>query len=83
MGNIYRPFYSGSGGNDATSFIQCINGREPRIHELWCLGFDGISWKVHPTARVDVTDGTMGEFVTDYPAENGRRINIIGQIFVN
>ena len=47
------------------------------------MGLDGISQKVHTTARVEVTTGTVGDFVVDYLAENGRRIQIIGKRFVN
>ena len=32
MGTIRRPLGSGSGGTDATDFIQCINGRYPQIN---------------------------------------------------
>ena len=68
MGTIRRPSDSVSGVTEATAFIQCINDREPQIHELWCLGLDGIGRKVCPTARVEATAGTIGEFVTNYLA---------------
>ena len=42
MGNIHRPTDSGSGGTEATAFIQYINGQDPQIQELWFLGLDGI-----------------------------------------
>ena len=83
MGTTRRPSYSGSGGTEANDFIQWINGREPHIHELWCLGLDGIIRKFHPTARVELPAGTVREFVTNYLAENGRQIKIIWQISVN
>ena len=83
MGTIYRPFYPGSGSTDSTAFIQCINGREPHIHEFWCLDLYGICCEVRSIAHVEVTVGTVREFVTDYLAENGRRILIIGQLYVN
>ena len=47
------------------------------------MGLDKMSRKVHPTAQVEVTDGTVGEFVTNYLDKNGRRIQIIGQLSVN
>ena len=50
---------------------------------LWCLGLEGISRKVHLTALVEVTAGTVVEFVTNDLAENGRRIKIKGQLSVN
>ena len=36
-----------------------------------------------PSARVEVPDRTVGKFVTDKVAENGRQIDIIGQTYVN
>ena len=83
MSTIRRPSYSIIGGTEATAFIQCINGRQPHIHELWCLGLDRISRKVHPTARLEVPAGTVRYFVTNYLAESGRQIPIIGQLSVN
>ena len=47
------------------------------------MGLDRICHKIHPTARVEIRDETVGEFVTNYLAENGRRIAIIGKISVN
>ena len=57
--------------------------KESQIHELWCLVLHGITHEVHPTEHVEVTAGTIGDFVTDYLAENGRRIEIIRKISVN
>ena len=56
MGTIYSPSDSGSKDTGATSLIQCINGGEPYMHKLWCLGLDGISRKVCPKPRVDFTN---------------------------
>ena len=83
MGTIRRPSDSGSRVTEATSFIQCINGREPQIHDLWYMDLDGISCKVHYSALLKFPAGTIGEFVTDNLAENGSRIDIIGQLYVN
>ena len=83
MGYICRPLDYGIGSTEANNFIQCVDDQEPQIHELWCLVLDKIICEVHPTAQVEVTAGTVGEFETDYLAENGRRIQIIGQISVN
>ena len=78
MGTIHMPSDYGSGGTDTTAFIQLINGREHQINELLCLGLDGICHEAHPTARVEIPYGTVGEFVTNYLAENGLQITIIG-----
>ena len=82
MGTINMPSDSGSGGTESTAFIQCIDGREPQIHELWYLGLDRISHKINPAAHVDVTAGIVGEFVTYYLAENRCQIDIIGKISI-
>ena len=83
MGTIRRPSDSGSGGTEGTDFIKYIKYQETQINLLWCLGLGRIFWKFHPTARVEVPTGTAVEFVTDYLAGNGRRINIIRQLYVN
>ena len=83
MGPICRNLDSGSGGAEATALIQYIDGREPKIYELLCLGLYVISHEVHPTAHVEGTTGTVGEFFTNYLSENGRQIKIIGQLSVN
>ena len=80
MSTIRIPSDSGSAGDEATAFIQCINGPVPQIHELWCLGLERIICEVHATLRVEVTVETVGEFVTNYLAKNGCRIYIIRQL---
>ena len=77
------PSESGCRSTDGTAFIQCVDGREPQIHNFWYLDLDGIIHEDHPTAHVEVPAGTVGYFVTDSLAENGRRIVIIGKISVN
>ena len=83
MGSIRRPYYSVSGGTDDIDFIQCVDGREPQLHEMWCLGLDNVTRKIHLTAQVDIGAGTMGEFTTNCLAENGRIIPIIGKLSIN
>ena len=83
MGYIHRTLNPGSGINEDTDLIQCVDVREPNIHEIWSLGLDGIISKVHPTAQIEVIAGTIREFVTNYLAENGRRIQIIGKLSIN
>ena len=83
MDNIRRPSESGSGVPDTTAFIHCINGREPQTNKFWCQDLEGIFREVHPTVRVDILDGTVKYFVTEYLAGNGCRIRIIGEISVN
>ena len=83
MGSIWPPSYSGSGGTKDVDYIRCINGRDPQIHKMWCLGSDSITQKIHPTARVEVGSGTVGQFMTNYLDENGRIIPTICQISIN
>ena len=82
MGDIRWPSNTGSRSTKDTAFIQCVDVREPQIHELWCLGLDNITRKVHPTAQVEVIIGTVGEFENKF-AENGRRILVIGKLSIN
>ena len=82
MRSIFRPSNSGSGVTEGVEFIWCVYGREPKIHEIWCLGSDSVTREVHPTAKIDVGAGTVGKFTTNYLAENGCRIPIIGQLSI-
>ena len=81
--SIHRPSNPGSGGTKDTKFIWWVDGREPQIHKLWCLRLDSITWEVLPTSQVEVVNGTMEEFTTDYLVKDGRRILIIGQLSIN
>ena len=83
MGSTRRPFNLGSRITKDNEFIRCVDDQENQIHELWCLGLDNITQEVHPTARVEVVAGTVGELTIDYLAENGRIIPIIRQISIN
>ena len=83
MVSIYYPLNPGGRSNKDTAFIQCVDGRDPHIHEVRSLGLDNITHKVHPKALVDIIAGTVGEFVTNYIAKNGGRIQIIGQLSIN
>ena len=83
MGSIYRNLNHCSSSNEDTPLIECVDSWELQIHELWCLVLDNSNHKVYPTAQVEVISGTVGEFVTDYLSENGRIIQIIGQLFIN
>ena len=65
MGDICKPSNSGIRDLDTVAFIRCVDVREPQIHEFWCHGIYGICREVHPYARIYITDGTVGEFVTE------------------
>ena len=83
MVSIRQPSNSGSKSTKDTAFIQFFDGQKPQIHEFCSLSLDNITGKVHRTSIVEVITGTVGEFWTDYLAENGRRIPIIGKLYVN
>ena len=53
------------------------------MYEIWYLNSDGVTPEFHPTAQSDVGAWTMGKFLTNYLAENGRKILILGQISIN
>ena len=83
MKNILRPYNSGGGGPDTSTFINCVNGRNTQIHKLWCWDIDGICREVHPKERVEILSGTVGEFVTEYIRENGLHNHIIRELPIN
>ena len=64
MGDIWRPYDSGIGDPDPGTSILCVNGRDLIIHELWCRGISGLYREGHPTVRIDIPGGSIGEFVT-------------------
>ena len=72
MVSIRQNYDSGSGGTKCVVFIRCIDGHDPQIHEICCLGYDGITHEIHPTAQVDIGAGAVGQFTTNCLAENGR-----------
>ena len=53
------------------------------MHEIRYLGSGGVTREVHPTVLLDVGYGVVEQFLSDYLAENGRRIPILDQIFIN
>ena len=65
MGSIHWPLNPGSSSTKDTAFIQCVDGGEPQIHEVWSMGLDGITHEVHPTARLEFIAGTVVQFVID------------------
>ena len=47
------------------------------------MGLEEIYREIHAKVRVEILDGTIEDFFANYLAENGRRIAIIGQLFVS
>ena len=52
VGYICRPSDSGSGDKDGPDFIRCFDVRQPKIHEVWTFGEDGITPEVYSTTHV-------------------------------
>ena len=83
MGSIRRPSDSSREGTKSVEFIWCVDGREPQIHEIWCLGYNGVTHEFHTTAQIYDVAETVGQFLTQNLSENGRRISFIDQISIN
>ena len=71
--NLWRS-NSGCGDEDWPEFIWCVDVREPQFHEVWTLGEDSVTPECHPTERVDIGAGFVGEFLTNYLTGYGFRI---------
>ena len=80
MGGIRQPYNYSSRYPDPGAFIQCVDGRDPMIHELWGHENDSICRKVQPTACIEIPAGTVGEFITEYLSENRLQNQIIGEL---
>ena len=83
VGVIRQPSNSGSRADDKLEFIRCVGGQEPQIHELWTFAEDGITRKVHPFARVNVSNFSGDYFHTYFMTEERRRVTIFGQTSMN
>ena len=58
MGDIWQTCDFISGAPDYGAFIQCTDNIETIINEFWCHGIDRMRRDVHPTANIDIYDGT-------------------------
>ena len=50
VGSICWPSDSGIGDAEVPKFIQYVDGREPKINEVWAFGDDGATREIHLTA---------------------------------
>ena len=81
--NTVQAFRSGRGGEYRVLFTHCVDGREPKIHELWTFSEDG-NREVHPFAQIKISDDFTGEmFHTEFFSVKGSRVAFLGQISVN
>ena len=83
MSDIRRRSNYDSGDPYPSVFIQCINGRDPMSHKLWCHGLAGLCREVHLTVQVEIATWTVREFITDYWTANIRCNRMIGEVFIN
>ena len=65
VGAICWRSNSSSGDGDGPEFIQCVDGQEPYIHDVWNFGGDSGTREVHLTALFDVGAGFVSEFATN------------------
>ena len=63
VGSISCPANSGSGGKDVLKFICCTSVPQPETHEVWNYKEYGVTCELHPTARVGVGAGFVGNFL--------------------
>ena len=66
VGFMRHQSNSGSGGKDGPQLINCVDGHQTKILEVWTFIEDGFTREVHPTAWVDVRTGFVGKFATHY-----------------
>ena len=83
VGDIRRTSDSGSGDEYGPEFIRSVDERQPKIHEVWTFGEEGVTPKAHPTVRVDI-GAFVGEcFATDYLTPTWCRIPMFGRNYIN
>ena len=78
VGSISRPSDSGRGYDDGPQFIRCVDGQQPKTHEVWIFGENGVNPKVHPTVHVDVGNFSGDYFSTNYPTPTWCRVRMFG-----
>ena len=83
IGSFRWTYDSSSGSTKDVEFIRYIDGQDPQINEMWCLGSDGVTREIHPKAQVEVDAGTVVQFKTNYLYGNGRIIPMVGQLSIN
>ena len=80
---IHQPSNSGSGYDGGLDFIRCVGRKQPEIYEVWTFSDNKITPKVHPFARIDVSNFVGDCFATDYLIENGRKVPMIRRKCIN
>ena len=78
MGSIRSLSDSSSGGAKGVEFMKCV---DPKFTNFGAS--IPMAVQVHPIVQIDFGAETVGQFSTQYFAENGCRIPVIGQISIN
>ena len=76
------PANYGSGGKGVPKFICSVDVPHHKIHEFWTYREDGVTCKVHPTARVDFSARFVGKFAMDYLTSTWRRVPMFGRNYI-
>ena len=76
VGFINSPSDSVSGDAEGPEFIRCVDWWDPHIHEVRHFGKDGVTCEVDPTRRVDVGNGFLEDFATNYLTASWRRVAV-------
>ena len=79
VGAIRLTSNSCSGYEDRPEFIRCVDGRHPKIREIWTFREDGVTPEVHLTARVNIGDFDGDYFATGFLTPIWRRNYYIWQ----
>ena len=83
VGAICRPYDSDCWNDDGHQFICFVDGRQPKIHEVWIFREDGGTPKVHPTVCVDVGAFFGDYFATTYLTPTWRRVPVFERKSIN
>ena len=83
VGSSYCPFNSGCGDADRNKFICSVEGHNTEDYEVWILGEDGVTPKVHTTLRVDVDATDVYEFSTNNLTDYGLKTSIFSKKWIN
>ena len=74
---------SGCGFAHRSKSIHCVDGHKPEVNEVWNLGEDSVTPKVHCIAKVDINAGFVCKFSTNYLTENGFKTSIFFKNSIN
>ena len=83
VGSMCRRANYGSSGEDGPEFIRCVDGQQPKIHEVWNFCEESVTRKVHLIACVDVGAGFFVGLDTDYLTTTCHRVPMFVRNYIN